>query len=78
MTCGASRRSASPDKQIDTDSTPCEAISPWRGRETMPIVFVLSMTGAMASLTERRMTLAVHCRVGGTCFLYPKLRILLS
>ena len=31
-------------------------------RETMPIVFVLPMTGSMASLTERRMIPAVHRR----------------
>jgi len=32
------------------------------GKKTMPILFVLSMTGAMASRTERRMTSAALCR----------------
>jgi len=47
--------------------TACSGSAPARimpvmapGRKTMPIVFLLSMTGTMASRTERRMTLAVH------------------
>lgn len=47
--------------------TACSGSAPARimpviapGTKTMPIVFVLSMIGAMASLSERRMTLVVH------------------
>jgi len=47
--------------------TACSGSAPARimpvmapGRKTMPMVFVLSITGTIARRTERRMMLAVH------------------